>query len=113
MTCYVRDVRAHVRAGVRAETLVGVGVCGTCGHPLSCGRAGAVGNVCAVCIHGSAARTYAVPHVPHVPHIATAATLPVHSLPARRSARPALALARAIFPSYGLSKEMKREGLAA
>ncbi len=113
MTGDVRDVRADVRANVRAETLAAVGVCGTCGQYLSCGRAHDAGSVCFACIKSARPRTYTVPHVPHVPHVATAATLSGYSLPARQAAHTARPLARVSFPAYGLSKEMKREGLAA
>ena len=109
----VRDVRADVRAVVRAETLVAVGVCGTCWHPLSCGRARDLENVLFVREKSPPPRTYVCPHVPHVPHIITGATLSGDSLPAQQTARTAHPLARAFFPAYGLSKKMEREGLAA
>lgn len=113
MTSDVRDVRADVRALVRAETLVALGVCGTCGHPLSCGRARDLDNVLFVREKSPRPRTYVCPHVPHVPHVATAAMFSGYSLPARQAAHTARPLARVFFPAYGLSKEMKREGLAA
>ncbi len=113
MTANVRDVRDGVRAHVRAETLVAVGVYGTCGHSPSCGRARDAGNVCPAMSSNIPSRTYACPHVPHFPHIATATALSDDSQPAHMPAHTARLFARAFLPAYGMSKEMKREGLAA
>lgn len=110
MTSDVRDVRAYVRAYVRAETLVAVDVCGTCGQFPSCGRAHDAGRLRSVRFGAVRSRTYVCPHVPHT---STAATLSGDSMPAHRAAHSAHAFARAFFSAYGLLKKMEKEGLAA
>lgn len=102
---HVRDVRDGVRASVRAQMLVAVGVCGMCGRFVSYVGAGARGA--ALYKAPTRSRVCECPHIPHIPHIATAASVSGDMRPAHVPARPAHAHARAFSPVLLALKEME------
>ncbi|MCW0398755.1 hypothetical protein NB688_000569 [Xanthomonas sacchari] len=109
---HVRDVRDDVRADVRAQTYIAVGVCGMCGESPCAGvraRARNAANAQHLC--QILARDF--PHIPHIPHIPTAAKLSVTLKPARRPAQAAHGRARAISLISLVSKGMEVEELWA
>lgn len=104
----VRDVRARVRDGVRAQMLLAVGLCGMCGHFRAFTGARSTDSHAPVYVD-SDSRAYACPHIPHIPHNADAARTSRHFDPAHVSAHPAQ-LARARFSMPLVPKEIEEEG---
>lgn len=102
----VRDVRDGVRAPVRAQMLVAVGLCGMCGRFTSYVGAGAWAAVQDACAQ-RLSRVCECPHIPHIPHIATATGVSGNARPAHVPAQAAHAHARAFFPVLLVLKEME------
>lgn len=101
----VRDVRDGVRAPVRAQMLVAVGLCGMCGRFTSYVGAGARS---VWSLHARMASPACVcPHIPHIPHIATATGVSGDARPAHVPAQAAHAHARAFCPVSLALKEME------
>lgn len=102
----VRDVRDCVRASVRAQMLMAVGVCGMCGRFASYVGAGAWAAVSLACVQ-CLSRVCECPHIPHIPHIVTAASVSGDVRSAHVPAQVAHAHARAFFPVLLALKEME------